>query len=219
MALVNSTVKSTVGSTLIDLFPPRAAVSGPGIVLRAERAGDLPAREALLDEAFGDVRFAKASERLREGRLAAAGLSFVATHHGRLVGTVRLWNVTAGQARSALLLGPLAVSADMRCCGLGGRLMRHALATAAVRGHDAVLLVGDADYYSRFGFGADKTGALAMPGPFEAHRLLGRELRPGALDDARGLIVAAGRPAHRVVARPSQAVARLSRADAMPRAA
>jgi hypothetical protein len=49
------------------------------------------------------------SERLREGRLPADGLSLVAIDHGRLVGTVRLWNVCAGPGRPALLLGPLAV--------------------------------------------------------------------------------------------------------------
>ena len=54
----------------------------------------------------------------------------------------------------------------------------------------AVLLVGDASYYGRFGFSAEKTGALWLPGPYEQHRLLGRELKPGALDGARGLISA-----------------------------
>jgi predicted N-acetyltransferase YhbS len=58
-----------------------------------------------------------------------------------------------------------------------------------------VLLVGDAPYYGRFGFSAEKTGALWLPGPFARHRLLGCELLPGALDGARGLIAATGRPA------------------------
>ena len=58
-----------------------------------------------------------------------------------------------------------------------------------------MLLVGDASYYGRFGFSAEKTGGLWLPGPFERHRLLGCELVPGALDGARGLIGATGRPA------------------------
>jgi predicted N-acetyltransferase YhbS len=53
-----------------------------------------------------------------------------------------------------------------------------------------VLLVGDASYYARFGFSSEKTGALWLPGPYERHRLLGHELKPGALDGARGLISA-----------------------------
>ena len=48
---------------------------------------------------------------------------------------------------------------------------------------------------SRFGFSAEKTAALRMPGPFERHRLLALELEPGALEGARGLLRA--RPANR----------------------
>src|SRR5262249_53867222 len=61
---------------------------------------------------------------------------------------------------------------------------------AARRRYGAVLLVGDAPYYSRFGFSSEKTSALWLPGPYERHRLLGCELKPGALDGARGLISA-----------------------------
>ena len=50
----------------------------------------------------------------------------------------------------------------------------------------AILLVGDAPYYARFGFSAEKTGSLAMPGPYERHRLLALELEEGALDGAHG---------------------------------
>jgi predicted N-acetyltransferase YhbS len=71
--------------------------------------------------------------------------------------------------------------------------MRHAVAEAARLGHSAILLVGDAPYYGRFGFSADRTGSLAMPGPYERHRLLALELSPGALDGAHGTIRAAGR--------------------------
>jgi predicted N-acetyltransferase YhbS len=73
--------------------------------------------------------------------------------------------------------------------------MNHALATARARGHDAVILLGDAAYYARFGFSALKTGELSLPGPFERDRLLGLELREGALDGAWGMIAPTGTPA------------------------
>jgi len=189
----------------IDLTPAHPACAGQhGLNVSAERTGDAPAREALLDRAFGPARFGKASERLREGRLPSAGLAFVARQGERLVGTVRLWDIATGDGRPALLLGPLAVSEEARNCGLGAMLMRHALTAAAARGHRAVLLVGDAAYYGRFGFSAEKTGALAMPGPFERHRLLAREFAPAALDGAAGLVVPTGRRARRAVVRVTQ---------------
>jgi predicted N-acetyltransferase YhbS len=56
-----------------------------------------------------------------------------------------------------------------------------------------VILLGDAPYYARFGFSGDKTGELSLPGPFERDRLLGLELRAGALDGAWGMIAATGK--------------------------
>jgi predicted N-acetyltransferase YhbS len=162
------------------------------ITIRNERASDADAREALLDEAFGKTRHRKSSQRLRDGRLPAAGLSFVATEGRRLVGTARLWHVACASGHAALLLGPVAVAADRRNRGIGGALVRRAVAEARRLGHGAVILVGDAPYYGRFGFSAEKTGRLRLPGPFERHRLLALELEPGALAGARGWIRAAG---------------------------
>lgn len=159
----------------------------------AEQDADIFAREALLDAAMGPKRKKKSSEKLRRGRRPSEGLALVARDaDGRVVGTVRLWDVAAGD-KAALLLGPLAVDPSIKSTGIGSALMRHAIGEAARLGHSAIILVGDAPYYARFGFSAEKTGALAMPGPFEKHRLLALELAPGALDAAAGVIRATGR--------------------------
>src|SRR5246127_4835375 len=159
--------------------------------IRAERASDVVAREALLDACFGENRLNRTCQRLRDGRAPAEGLSLSAVAQGRLVGTVRLWHVSAG-GKPALMLGPLAVDGTCRGLGIGAALMDHALAVARARGHGAVILLGDAPYYARFGFTAGKTGALSLPGPFDRDRLLGLELREGALDGAAGMIVPTG---------------------------
>jgi predicted N-acetyltransferase YhbS len=158
------------------------------VTIREERIADVAARESLLDKAYGAARFAKTSERLREGRMAANRLSLVAADQHRLVGTVRLWNVTAGPGRNALLLGPLAVHPDHRNRGIGTALMRRAIARARLAGHGAILLIGDVAYYGRFGFSAALTSELWMPGHYEPHRLLALELKSGALVGARGAI-------------------------------
>jgi len=180
--------------------------------IRKEMAKDVAVREALIDRAFGDARFTKSAERLREGRLPAYGLSFVAVDKTRAVGTVRLWHVSAGPARPALLLGPLAVDDAWRGRGIGAALMRRAIEAARQLGHKAVLLTGDASYYARFGFSVEKTGALWMPGPYERDRLLALELVPGALDGARGLIGATGEKA--LVPDLATLIAGLARTDA-----
>ena len=165
-------------------------------VIRAERASDVPAREALLDACFGDNRHERTCQRLRDGRRPAEGLALSAVVGGQLVGTVRLWHVSAGGI-PALILGPLAVDNAFRKLGIGAALMDHALAAARARGHRAVLLLGDAPYYARFGFSAAKTGELQLPGAFERERLLALELEHGALDGAWGMIVPTGASLHK----------------------
>ncbi len=166
----------------------------------AERPTDVFAREKLLDATMGPGRFLKTSQKLRVGR--APALALVARDEtGRVIGTIRLWHVEAGGV-PALLLGPLAVAADRRCDGIGGALMREAICRAKNAGHGAILLVGDAPYYARFGFDRRTTEKLQMPGPVELDRFLGLELRDGALAEARGRLRATGpRDAARTPAR------------------
>jgi predicted N-acetyltransferase YhbS len=176
-------------NTTIALLPNAAPFA-----IRAERASDVVAREALLDACFGVNRHTRTCQRLRDGRAPAEGLALsVVRQEGqvRLVGTVRLWYVSAGGV-PALMLGPLAVDDSCRQLGVGAALMDQALAAATALGHGAVILLGDAPYYARFGFSSAKTGALALPGPFERDRLLGLELRQGALDGAWGMIAPTG---------------------------
>ena len=164
--------------------------------IRAEKVSDVAAREALLDACFGENRHLRTCQRQRDGRAPAEGLAFSAMAEGKLVGTLRLWHVSAGGI-PALMLGPLAVEASSRELGVGTALMDHALAAAA-RGHRAVILLGDAPYYARFGFSVEKMAELSLPGPFERDRLLGLELVAGALDGACGTIVATGAKANPV---------------------
>ena len=164
------------------------------IQIRTETAADAPARERLLDRAFGKTRRRKTSERLREGRLPSQGLAFSAVDaKGTLVGTLRLWDVVAGSAGPALLLGPLAVDCRHQGRGIGAALMRHAIAEAKLLGHAAIILVGDAPYYARFGFSGALMADLHLPGPVDRARFLGIELIPGALDGAEGLVAGCGR--------------------------
>jgi predicted N-acetyltransferase YhbS len=207
---LNATAVKLPAAAGADRSVPAAAP----FAIRTERAADIGAREALLDAAFGAGRFERTCQRLRDGRLPAEGLAFVATRRGPLsrsaasvVGTLRLWHVNAG-GKPALMLGPLAVDPACRSLGIGAALMVHAIAAAERRGHGAVVLLGDAPYYARFGFSASSTGALTLPGPYESDRLLALELREGALAGAVGMILPTGAAEGRSRPREGRAVAK-----------
>ncbi len=157
----------------------------------SEKPEDAPAIETLLDGAFGPRRHMKTAERLREGRRPADGLALVAVEKRRLIGTIRLWHVEAGDA-PALLLGPVAVHEGWRNRGIGAKLVETSLKRAQAQGHGAIILVGDAPYYGRFDFRRDLTLDLSLPGPVDPDRFLGLELKPGALAGTQGLVRGTG---------------------------
>jgi predicted N-acetyltransferase YhbS len=189
-------------SAVLPFTSPEEAISGQFFAISAETAADISARDRLLDRAMGPNWRRKASEKLRRGRVPAEDLAFVARDiKGDIVGTVRLWDVLAtGLNGSALLLGPLAVEPSLKGVGIGSALMRHAIHEAERRGDGAILLVGDGPYYERFGFSSEKTGSLAMPGPYDPRRFLALELIAGALDGAHGVLRPSGRKIKALIA-------------------
>ena len=199
--------------TILRKTPVALTSNAASFAIRSEQASDVVAREALLDACFGANRRQRTCQRLRDGRAPAEGLALSAVAQGRLVGTVRLWHVSAGGTR-ALMLGPLAIDETCRKLGVGAALITRALAAAKARGHRAVILLGDAPYYARFGFSTAKTGELSLPGPFERDRLLGLELSDGALDGAWGMIVPTGASLPKIAATRAKKALR-----AVPRAA
>lgn len=105
-----------------------------------------------------------------------AALSLVARRaDGGLDGSIQYWPIELAGAPPVplTLLGP--VVARVPGQGVGVRLITESLAVADALGHAAILLIGDLDYYGRFGFSAAATGGWRLPGAFDPHRLLLRQ--------------------------------------------
>jgi predicted N-acetyltransferase YhbS len=155
-------------------------------VVRPEVAADSAAVDRLVSDAFGPGRYAKSAYRLREGVKAITALGFVVEMDGKIAGTVRYWPVSIS-GTPAIMLGPIAVRADLQGQGFALQLMQASLARAKELGHRIVVLVGDEAYYARAGFARIlPPGRIRMPGPVDYHRVLGLELVPGALEGVGG---------------------------------
>jgi predicted N-acetyltransferase YhbS len=131
--------------------------------------------EALLDAAFGKDRHGRTAYRLREGSEAIAELSFALFDDGELIASIQCWPVCIGTA-PLVLVGPVAVVPHRQNEGHGHRLMHAMLAKASSLGDPAMVMIGDPEYYARFGFTADATTGWALPGPWEPRRLLARNV-------------------------------------------
>ncbi len=157
-------------------------------VTTAERRKDAAEIETLLDAAFGPKRQAKISYRYRRGVAAIPYLRLVVRDGGRIVGSIRYWPVTVGEADApALLLGPLAIAPDRRGEGIGAALVHRTIEAAVRAGHRLVLLVGDTDYYGRFGFTPAAPHGIFMPDE-RPERLLLREIAAGGLAGVAGAV-------------------------------
>lgn len=156
----------------------------------AETDADADAVEMLYDLAFGAARRGLSSYRLRDGVAPAPGCCFVARDAAAVVGAIRGWPVQVG-GQAALLLGPVAVHPTRQGEGLGALLIAAQLDAAPTEGWQAVLLVGDAPYYKRFGF-QPLGDRVQFPPPTNPARVLGKGLIEGGLDGITGRVMRAG---------------------------
>lgn len=162
---MNAAAPVTFGATLI----PLEAVE-PAMI------------EAVLDRAFGPDRHARTAYRIREGMDWLPGLSLAALDaDGLLVATIQCWPIglqtKAGQV-PLVMVGPVAVVPERQGEGFGVGLMSAMIAEdarlAAGGGALPQVLIGDPEYYGRWGFSDAFTGGWRCPGPYEPRRLLAR---------------------------------------------
>jgi len=133
-------------------------MSTEGVTLREEHPGDAASIRSLVDDAFApDATVGPLVEAIRASPRYVASLSLVAQDAaGAVVGFTMLSHVDLvgpdGVRREILSLSPLAVAPSAQGRGIGGALVRDALARATQTRESLVVLEGSPAYYPRFGF-------------------------------------------------------------------
>ena len=140
--------------------------------------------EQLLDRVFGEDRHARTAYRIRAGMEWLEALSFAALDaDDMLVATIQCYPVALldreGRPVPLVMVGPVAVIPERQGEGFGVGLMTAMLDAERRMAADgapamAQVLIGDAEYYGRWGFSAAATGGWRCPGPYEPERLLAR---------------------------------------------
>ena len=127
--------------------------------------------EQLLDDAFGSNRFGRTAYLLRKRSKPIVPLSFAIIENGEPVGSIQCWPVRVGDF-PIVLVGPVAVTPSLQGKGIGHQLMHAMLEAAAKIGEPVMVMIGDPEYYGRFGFSAEQTGGWSLPGPWDPRRQL-----------------------------------------------
>jgi putative acetyltransferase len=135
------------------------------MLIRAQRDGDAAAVRAVTARAFAThPSVADLVDALAAG---PARLSFIAeADDGAVIGHTMLsrgWIDAAQRLVEVLILSPLSVDPPVQRQGIGGALVRAALAGAEELGAPAVFLEGSWNYYPRFGFEPAGTKGFTRP--------------------------------------------------------
>ena len=153
------------------------------IIIRPEAAGDEAAIHMLTEAAFRDKEFSNGSEPdlvdmlRRDGDLA---LSLVAHDADRIVGHIAFSPIVISDgSRHWYGLGPVSVWPEMQGQGTGFRLVQRGIADIREAGAQGVVVLGDPDFYGRFGFEHDPelTYPGSPPGKFQRLSFNGTEPR------------------------------------------
>ena len=155
--------------------------------IREEAPGDRNEIAALLDLAFGGTEESSLVVRLRaEG---ASITALVAIENDRIVGHILFSELpieTDGIILRAGALAPLAVTQERQRQGIGAALVRAGLSACRERGVAVAIVLGDPDYYRRFGFSSE--AARNLRAPFSGPTFMALELVPGCLDGVTGTV-------------------------------
>lgn len=136
------------------------------IAFRPEQSCDVAAIRRLTAAAFLEAPHTSHTEQFIVDALRNAGeltLSLVAEDAGDIVGHVAVSPVAiSGGAGGWYGLGPVSVLPGRQRRGIGTRLIDEALAALRERGASGCVVLGEPEYYGRFGFTAEP--ALVLPG-------------------------------------------------------
>lgn len=168
------------------------------ITLRHETPQDYHSVEALTREAFWNHHVPGCDEHyllhtMRAHDLFIEDLDYVAEIDGKLVGNIVYAHSKiigdGGQDWDVITFGPVSVLPAYQSRGIGGKLIRHTIEQAKALGYRAILIYGDPDYYSRFGFVDAERYDIRTSDNMYAVPLQALELRPGALTGCSGCFV------------------------------
>jgi putative acetyltransferase len=157
------------------------------ITIRPERPEDVDTLFQVYMAAFGRLQEAALVDSLRENH--GILLSLVAVSEGSVVGGVAFSPITLEPAVSLKLAGlaPLAVLPGYQGQGIGSGLVQIGLKKCQEQELDAVFLVGEPEFYARFGFGPALDFNIRCEFEVPGTHWLAKELRPGALSEVSGL--------------------------------
>lgn len=166
------------------------------IIIRQVTEADYSIIYTLIKTAFETAAHSDGDEQdfavgLRNSGNYIPGLDLAAELDGRLIGHIMFTRTYVtlpnGGKYDTLLVAPLSVLSEYRSSGIGSALMKEGLRIAATMGYKTAFLIGDPEYYKRFGYRLASHFGIRH-NEFPAEYVQVKEIVPNALDGITGII-------------------------------
>jgi putative acetyltransferase len=162
------------------------------IIIRAEGPDDYPIIDLVNNQAFNRPNEAELIRKLRQTSEFASDLSLVAEQDDMVVGHILFYPVyiQSKDVRFQILsLGPMSVLPLYQRKGIGSELIMEGLTRAKSLNYKAVIVLGHAHYYPRFGFKPASRWGITSPNEVPDNVFMALELEPGELKGKSGMII------------------------------
>lgn len=165
------------------------------LTLRLENKNDYEIVEHLTREAFWDVYQPGCAEHLILHRLRSVdaflpNLDYVAIADGKIVGNIAYSKSkivdSEKNSHDVITFGPISVLPSLQNKGIGSALIKHTVEKAREMGYKAILIMGNPEYYHKFGFQSAKNFKISLADGTNFDAFMAMELYPDALKDISG---------------------------------
>lgn len=164
--------------------------------IRPERKEDFDTIYQLIKRAFETAQVADGTEQdfavsLRNSDSYIPELALVAEEEGEIIGHIMFTKreiETQSKLIPTLLLAPLCVALEWRNRKVGERLIKEGIRIARKMGYQSVFLVGNPEYYGRFGFVQTTKWNIENKNKIPDQYVLGYEIVAKSLENREGQI-------------------------------
>lgn len=164
------------------------------IIIREERKEDYQATELMTMRAFWNIHSPGCNEhllvhKLRESEDYLPGISRVAELDGKIVGAIfysKAWVIDEANVHNVITFGPLAVDPMAQSYGVGGMLLRETFKLAKEEGYKGIIIVGEPEYYPKYGFVTCDKFNISDAGGYNYDALMAYELQENGFAGIKG---------------------------------
>ncbi len=159
------------------------------MIIAPETEKDIPKIYNFIKKAFETAKFSDGKEQdftnaLRQSEAYVPELALTLKDKDEIIGFIMLTKFYLKPDKDSfevLLLAPLCIDEKHRNKGFGGELIGQSLKKAALMGFKAVILLGDPDYYSKYGFKEAASFGITNNEGIAKKFIMAKELSPNAL--------------------------------------